>query len=183
MKLRHKPFRMKNWTSMQYCAMCYYPMCSMIIIYATNACIAQLYNALRLGCNISWLDLCEAYTVLNNLPLLHNIKLINYVWDSIKSTPLCDMPFSQDSNTLKQNMHIICRVPFKVKAGLETNACMHNPSMPWLSELLASTDSVLGNIMSNVLLLYDTKTWSNIIGLSLNLHYFTVRHFSHENNS
>ena len=137
MKLRHKPFRLKNWTSMQYCAMCYYPMSSMIIICATNACIAQLYNALRLGCNISWLDLCEAYTVLNNLPLLHNIKLINYAWDSIKSTLLSDMPFSQYSNTLKQNMHIICRVPCKVKGGIETNASMHNPSMPRLSELLA----------------------------------------------
>ena len=138
MELRHKPFGLNNQTSMQCCAMYYHPVSSMIMFSATNACIAQLYNALRLGCNIPWLDLCEAYTVLNNLPLLHDIKFINYVWDNIKSTLLCD-------------------VPFKVKVGLETNACMHNPSMPWLLELLASTDSVLGNIMSNVLLLYDTN--------------------------
>ena len=129
-ELRYKPFGLDNQTSTQYCAMCYYPMSSMIIICATNACIAQIYNALRLGCNISWINLCEVYSVLNNLPLLHNIKLINYAWDSNKSTLLCDMPFSQDSNKLKQNMHIICKVPFKAKAGIETNACTYNPTMP-----------------------------------------------------
>ena len=107
MKLRHKPFRLKNWTSMQYCAVCYYPMliCKQekepMHVCTTQAMswLSELPARNRLSPLLQYDEQCPSAVWYKNL--------INHNWASIKSTLFHGMPFFSMITTHKAQVWIL----------------------------------------------------------------------------